>query len=53
MALKSTKEVSPWEKVTNARNVEKFTGELTVRAAAGKKALRRKRKSNISPLMNS
>jgi len=50
MTLKSTKEVSPWEKVTNARNVEKFTGELTVRAAARKKALRKKRKSNISLL---
>jgi hypothetical protein len=52
MALKLTKEITPWEKVTNARNVEKFTGELTVRAAARKKTSRKKRKSNISPLMN-
>jgi DNA-3-methyladenine glycosylase len=50
MALKSTKEVSPWEKVTNARNVEKFTGELSVKAAARKKALRKKRKNNASLL---
>jgi DNA-3-methyladenine glycosylase len=50
MALKSTKEVSPWEKVTNAQNVEKFTGELSVRAAARKKALRKKRKNNASLL---
>ena len=50
MALKSTKEISPWEKVTNAQNVEKFTGELSGRAAARKKALRKKRKSNISLL---
>ena len=48
--MKSTKEISPWEKVTNARNVEKFTGELSVKAAARKKALRKKRKSNISVL---
>ena len=53
MALKSTKEDSPWEKVINARNVEKFTGELTERAAAGKKALRKKRKSNRSLLNHS
>ena len=53
MALKSTKEDSPWEKVINARNVEKFTGELTERAAAGKKALRKKRKSNLSLLNHS
>jgi DNA-3-methyladenine glycosylase len=46
MALKTTKEVSQWEKVTNARNVEKFIGELTERAAVRKKALRKKRKSN-------
>jgi DNA-3-methyladenine glycosylase len=50
MALKSTKEVSPWEKVTNARNVEKFTGELSVKAAARKKALRKRRKNNASLL---
>jgi len=50
MALKSIKEDSPWEKVTNARNVEKFTGELTVKAAARKKALRKKRKNNASLL---
>jgi DNA-3-methyladenine glycosylase len=50
MALKSTQEVSPWEKVTNARNVEKFTGEHTAKAAARKKALRKKRKSNPSLL---
>ena len=50
MALKSIKEDSPWEKVTNARNVEKFTGELTVKAAERKKALRKKRKNNASLL---
>lgn len=50
MALKPTMEVSPWEKVTNARNVEKSTGERTVRAAARKKALRKRIKSNASLL---
>lgn len=44
--MKSLKEDSPWERVINARNVEKFIGELTERAAARKKALRKKRKSN-------
>jgi DNA-3-methyladenine glycosylase len=50
MAMKPTKEASQWEKVTSARNVGKFTGELTARAAARKKALRKKRKSNASRL---
>jgi hypothetical protein len=49
MRLKPKKEVPRWEKVTNARNAEKFTGEHTARAAARKKAPRKTTKPDISP----